>query len=129
MAILIEGTNTINVQLVSIAPLFGVVTVYLKNAPGGANGWVFTVTSHDEANSLGCAYHTIDQPISQEMPGSWFPLYSGIAFFSAPYTAPIWQITNVPSQYWSSDYDANLPLILVFGDFYFNAATRKFEPI
>lgn len=105
------------------------VTVSLKNAPGGANGWVFTVRSHDEANSIGCAYHTIDEPITQEAPESWFPLYFSIAFFSAPFTAPILYITNVPSLYWASGYDASLPPITDYGNYYFNVATRKFEPM
>ena len=94
------------------------VTVYLKNPPSGANGWAFTVTSHDEAHNFGSAYYAIDEPITHQVPADWFPLYIGIALFSAPQTRPILEITNVPSLSWYSGYNASLPLITDYGTYY-----------
>ena len=94
------------------------VKVFLKNPPSEANGWAFNLTSHDEAHNIGSAYYAIDEPITHQVPADWFPLYIGIALFSAPLTAPIQEITNVPSLSWYAGYNASLPLIPDYGTYY-----------
>ena len=107
-----------------------IVTVRLKNPPSGAKGCVFGIQSHDEAHTASSVYTAIDEPITHQVPGDWFPLYYDIAFFSAPLTKPILQITNIPSLApWVTGYDASLPLITDYGSYYFNVATRQFEKV
>lgn len=94
------------------------VTVSIESPPSGAKGWAFIITSHDEVHSVGSEYHTIDEPITQQVPADWFPLYYDVAFFSAPRTAPILEITNKPSLSWYEAYDASLAPIPDYGHYY-----------